>query len=321
LLLTSCSGGQTSASTMGAVSQARRTDPLLGQRFYVDPANPARRQVARLRSEGNAHGAAAVARIAVQPTGNWFTDARDVEAKARSLTSRATRAGRSVLLVAYYIPGRDCGSFSSGGAGSGAGYRRWVARLAGGIGRRRATVILEPDAIAQALSGCPAAGASEQRYALLRRAVALLKAHPRVSVYIDAGNPGWIQPASRLAAPLRSAGVARADGFALNVANFYGTTETLEYGTALSKMLGGSHFVIDTGRNGNGPLGQARSPLDWCNPRGRALGPAPGTATGSPLADAYLWVKPPGTSDGSCRPGEPPAGSWWPQYALELAGG
>ena len=36
-------------------------------------------------------------------------------------------------------------------------------------------------------------------------------------------------------------------------------------------------------------------------------------------ADAYVWVKPPGESDGTCRPGEPPAGQWWTAYALGLA--
>ncbi|MCW2873942.1 glycoside hydrolase family 6 protein, partial [Actinacidiphila oryziradicis] len=34
--------------------------------------------------------------------------------------------------------------------------------------------------------------------------------------------------------------------------------------------------------------------------------------------DAYLWVKRPGESDGSCR-GAPPAGQWWSDYALRLA--
>ncbi|MGH3927116.1 MAG: hypothetical protein ACRDTT_30325 [Pseudonocardiaceae bacterium] len=35
--------------------------------------------------------------------------------------------------------------------------------------------------------------------------------------------------------------------------------------------------------------------------------------------DAFLWIKEPGDSDGSCRPGEPAAGAWWPDYALTLA--
>ncbi|MDN5857965.1 MAG: glycoside hydrolase family 6 protein, partial [Pseudonocardia sp.] len=57
----------------------------------------------------------------------------------------------------------------------------------------------------------------------------------------------------------------------------------------------------------------------WCNPPGRALGAPPTFSTGEPLVDAFLWVKRVGESDGACRPGEPDAGQWMPQYALELA--
>ncbi|RKN54957.1 endoglucanase, partial [Streptomyces klenkii] len=85
-----------------------------------------------------------------------------------------------------------------------------------------------------------------------------------------------------------------------------------------SELLGGAHFVIDTSRNGNGPYEGTDEP--WCNPPGRALGDAPTAGTGDPLVDAYLWIKRPGESDGECR-GGPPAGQWWPEYALALARG
>ena len=137
-------------------------------------------------------------------------------------------------------------------------------------------------------------------------------------VYLDAGNAGWITPASRLTGPLRAAGVTKADGFALNVSNFYTTKATLQYGTALSDALGKAHFVIDTSRNGNGPQ-PGKDALRWCNPPGRALGHVPTTQTQESRVDAFLWVKQPGASDGACRPGDPPAGRWWAAYALELA--
>ena len=41
-------------------------------------------------------------------------------------------------------------------------------------------------------------------------------------------------------------------------------------------------------------------------------------AQGHPLADAFLWVKTPGESDGTCN-GGPRAGEWWADYALELS--
>jgi endoglucanase len=90
-----------------------------------------------------------------------------------------------------------------------------------------------------------------------------------------------------------------------------------------------AHFVVDTSRNGQGPWAGA---LDWCNPPGRGAGARPTTVTGSPLADAYIWIKVPGESDGQCnRDGnpagidtewgivDPAAGQWFPQQALQLA--
>lgn len=95
-----------------------------------------------------------------------------------------------------------------------------------------------------------------------------------------------------------------------------------------------AHFVVDTSRNGQGPWAvpphPPGDPQDWCNPPGRGLGYRPTASTGVPLADAYLWVKIPGESDGQCTrwgPGpqdpvrgivDPPAGQWFPDMALEL---
>ena len=90
----------------------------------------------------------------------------------------------------------------------------------------------------------------------------------------------------------------------------------MRYGTDLIARLGlETHFVIDSSRNGNGP---AAGPDNWCNPPDRALGQAPTPDTDDPTLDAYLWVKRPGESDGPCN-GGPPAGTWWPEYALDLA--
>lgn len=110
------------------------------------------------------------------------------------------------------------------------------------------------------------------------------------------------------------AGVGPADGFSLNVSNFQTTASNVAYGKDLSFRVAGEHFIIDTARNGLGPSPDNQ----WCNPPGRALGEKPGAATADPLVDAYLWVKPPGESDGSCN-GGPSAGQWWPEYALGLA--
>jgi endoglucanase len=75
--------------------------------------------------------------------------------------------------------------------------------------------------------------------------------------------------------------------------------------------------VIDTSRNGAGPAPDA--PLDGCNPSGRALGIPPTAATAGAHADAYLWIKRVGESDGSCDRGDPPAGTFVNQYVIDLA--
>jgi endoglucanase len=115
-----------------------------------------------------------------------------------------------------------------------------------------------------------------------------------------------------MATRLQQSNIALADGFALNVSNFDTSANNTTYGKDISSRVGGKHFVIDTSRNGLGSNGQ------WCNPLGRALGERPSTVTGDSLLDAYLWLKAPGESDGTCN-GGPSAGAWWVDYALGLA--
>ncbi|MGO9926169.1 MAG: glycoside hydrolase family 6 protein [Mycobacterium sp.] len=157
-------------------------------------------------------------------------------------------------------------------------------------------------------------------YAMLRADVERLSALPRTWVYLDAGHAGW-QPGRVMAERLRRAGVARTRGFALNVSAFGRSADEARYGQRIAASLPGqTHFVIDTSRNGNGPL-PGSSPDGRCNPPGRALGQPPTTDTHNPLIDAYLWVKNPGVSDGACVPGAPPAGQFWTHYALGLIDG
>jgi endoglucanase len=262
-----------------------------------------------------------LAKIADRPVATWVTAGpAPVRTRVDVVVRHAAAADRLPVLVAYNIPQRDCGSFSGGGASSVEDYRNWIRGFAAGIGNRPAVVIVEPDAVAHAVDGCTDSAA---RYALLREAITVLKAaSPATTVYLDAGNPSWVTDTARLAAALRQAGIAKADGFALNVANFVTTTDNIAFGDRLSDALGGNvHFVIDASRNGAGPppSGELNGGPRWCNPPGRKLGAAPTTNTGRSRLDALLWIKNPGESDGACRPGEPPAGRWWPQYALDLA--
>lgn len=315
-LLTGCSltgrqpggGARPSSSAGHAVAAAAP--------FWVNPDSSAARQMRRWRQQGRGRDADLLERIAYEPVAEWIGP-DNPRGRTRELTTAAAAAHRTTLLVLYDIPHRDCGQYSRGGAPDSGAYRAWLDEVAAGIGDRGALVILEPDALPHVVDGCTPPRHQRERYALLRYAVDRLTSLPGTSVYLDAGNAGWVRDPRLMAGPLERAGVARADGFSLNISNFYTTAANAAYGRKLSALLGGKHFVVDTSRNGRGPL--AGSPTEaWCNPPGRGLGTPPTTATGDPLIDAYLWVKRPGDSDGTCK-GGPGAGTWWPEYALGLA--
>lgn len=284
------------------------TNPLAGLAFYLDPNSNARKQAEAWLSS-RPLDAAQMEKIAARPQakwlGSWLPDPSNEI--ARTLANAAQQSAVPVL-VAYNITRLDCGS---SGAQSADAYRIWISRFASAIGSARAVVILEPDALPA--MGCLTAALQQERVELLTYAVRTLKAQPGVTVYVDAGHPAW-QSAAEMARRLALAGIENADGFSLNVSNFVSTEANTSYGADLSARVGGKHFVIDTGRNGLG----ATQDYQWCNPSGRALGVAPGTLTAHRSLDAYLWIKPPGESDGTCN-GGPTAGSWWPEYALELA--
>ncbi|WNV75881.1 glycoside hydrolase family 6 protein [Geodermatophilus sp. DSM 44513] len=285
-----------------AVTEAATGNPLAGMTFHGPNAGAAQAAAQPGRS---AEDTAALTELARTPTATWLGAwSGDVTAAVRQSVAAARAAGAVPVLVTYNIPGRDCGGYSAGGVGSSAAYLQWVQAVAAGIGTAQAVVVVEPDALAQ-LCGDPA-----ERLSVLRSAVDLLEANPGTVTYLDAGHSSWVA-ASTMAERLRAAGGTAADGFALNVSNFQTTAANVAYGRQVSALLGGAHFVVDTSRNGNGPGS------DWCNPPGRAVGERPTAATGQAQVDAYLWIKRPGESDGTCN-GGPTAGTFWDSYAIGL---
>ena len=298
-----------------ARDEQRSSNPFAGAKLFVDPSSNASRAVRDLEARGRHDDARLIEKIASHSSATWFGGWRaghsSFYAFVKARVAEIAADGSLPVLVAYNIPHRDCGQHSAGGAKSPAAYVRWVRSLKRGIGKRRAVVILEPDALAGL--GCLSQARRTQRLSLLRAAVRTLTSRTSISVYIDAGNESWQSP-RKIAQRLREVGIGRARGFALNVSNFYFTRDERAYGHRVSALVGGKPFVIDTSRNGRGPApGHA-----WCNPPGRGLGQPATSNTGDGLVDAYLWVKFPGESDGTCR-GGPNAGKWWLRYALGLA--
>jgi endoglucanase len=284
-------------------------NPLGGSTFYINNTqNNAATQATAWRNSRPAD-AAYMDRIALQPQAYWMGNwTANVQSTSSDYITRAQSIGKLGIIVAYNIPNRDCGSYSAGGASSYINYKAWIDSMASGIGGRQVIVILEPDALAQL--DCLDAAGRNARLDALNYSVTKLKSSGGI-VYLDIGNKGWLSTADA-ASRLQQGGIANANGFAINISNFYTSNESSLYGTDISNKLGGKHFIIDTSRNGLGSNGI------WCNPSGRALGMNPTSSTQSTLIDAYLWIKGPGESDGTCN-GGPSAGTWWPEYALGLA--
>ncbi len=223
--------------------------------------------------------------------------------------------------------GKQCSpDYTGGGAHADALYRRWIRGFAGAVGQHRVVIVFEPDALGTL--ECLSKKRRPARLRTLAYGVDVLSRLPNATVYLDAGASDW-QGASRMAPKLRAIGIAKVRGFALNATHQDFTAKNVAYGKALSRLVGGKHFVINTSHNGNGPLHRKvwidrakhlwRVENTWCNPPNSALGARPTAVTGSALVDAFLWIERPGYSNGACNGGPARVGAWWRARALTLA--
>ncbi|MGD0941396.1 MAG: glycoside hydrolase family 6 protein [Terracidiphilus sp.] len=415
-------------SSFGALGQLKTLPP--DTRFFLPaPPNGAVQQVEGLLKQGQIRNALLIAFMESVPQAVWLTSGTPTQISATVTPAiQEAKWERAVpVLVLYNIPGRDCGSYSAGGAENTADYETWIDAIAAAIGDQKVVIILEPDALADLPSDCGydptqvnIPQATADRYTQINYALTTLETGSQTLVYLDAGNSHW-QAVPIMAARLAQAGIQQAQGFFTNVSNYNLNTYETTYDTWVSDCIafandpeqGGwrlgnysycasqyysplgtvdpdniatwvytdewfqqnmgtavptTHFVIDTSRNGQGPLDAsiyANAPYNqpasviqtltngsWCNPPERGLGTHPTANTGVALLDAYLWVKTPGQSDGTCdaaggvrawdytaytQPGwptdaadqavfdplwgldDPIAGGWFSQQALNLA--
>ncbi|TDD62650.1 endoglucanase [Kribbella antibiotica] len=299
------------AFVLPATPAAAASPISLTSGFYVNPDSlPA--AWAR-NNAGDARAARIQSSIGSKPIARWFGNDSAIGTTVANYTGAADGQDKLPVLVAYNIPDRDiCAGHSGGGAGSVAAYKTWISSFAAGIGSKPAVVIIEPDA----LNGmdCMTQAQKDARLGMLLYATQMLQQKaPNTYAYLDAGNPGWTA-ASTIAYRLGQAGINNIRGFAVNVSNFYWTSESITYANSLNSYLSTAKpFVIDTSRNGKGH-GDG-----WCNPPTRKLGVVAQTGGG---AEMLLWIKTPGVSDGPCgtAPGTP-AGQFNPDLAVRLIDG
>jgi endoglucanase len=279
------------------------------RRFYVNPNSRAAEAAARLKNT-KPREAAWLQQLAAEPTAVWFT-AKTTEPEKEAARLAQAVAGSSVyaLAVIQALPKQDCMRYETPGLAP-AAYRTWIDGLVRGMGETTIYWILEPETLL--LTACLKPEAITERWNLIAETILLLKKNPKALVFLDIGYPGWLT-VPEAAERLMKAGVMTADGFVLNVGQYYATDDCIAYGQDISGRIGGKAFVLDTSRNGKGALSREA----WCNPKNRAIGHRPMAPTGIKGLEAYVWLKEPGVSDGTCN-GGPAAGVWWEAKAIEL---
>jgi cellulose 1,4-beta-cellobiosidase len=370
--LASSPGGLNAAGVKEASAPAEG-NPFPGAILYSNPEYAARVEstAATLGSSPLAEQARKVAHI---PTAIWLSSISEVGRAGHWLDGALAlqkSVGRPVVsvLVVHDLPNRDCAGRAAAGeltvqAGGEQTYRTRVidplARELKARPQQRIVVLLEPDSLPNLVTNlddrrCADSAAVYKRS--LAYAIAALFA-PNVSVYLDVGHAGWLgwrgtrgSIAELYKGVLADAGGdQKIRGFFTNVSNFnvLQGRENLKlepsnpcpdewtYVQELAesmRLAGIKHkgYIIDTGRGGRDGIRTQWG--NWCNVKGAGLGPLPRAAP-APLLDAFLWVRPPGESDGTSNPraphfdracaspdaapGAPEAGQWFPSYFVEL---
>src|SRR5580704_3568296 len=133
-----------------------KTLPANTRFFIPQPPSDAVQQVESLLKQSQLKNALLITAMETVPQAVWLTSGTpsEVSATVTSTLREATFERAVSVLVLYNIPGRDCGSYSAGGAEDTADYETWIDAIAAAIGNQKVVIILEPDALADLPSDC-----------------------------------------------------------------------------------------------------------------------------------------------------------------------
>ena len=203
----------------------------------------------------------------------------------------------------------------------------------------RVVAIVEPDSLPNLVTNLGVYEKCRQSETAYRQgityAVTKLAEIPNVYLYLDIAHSGWLgwehtDKAAQLYKEVLGTNLTKVSGFAVNVANYSAVSENfnpyddvnkymdliksyyewnrvIDEQTFVAKLqvsFPGKGFLIDTSRNGwkSQPIG---TPIEtrthrgnWCNIQKAGIGERP-RANPLPGVDAYVWIKPPGESDGT----------------------
>ncbi|ETW06933.1 hypothetical protein H310_03044 [Aphanomyces invadans] len=269
------------------------------------------------------HLKSAIEAVEAQPIATWYTDrSQDAKTQVQNVVSKCPAGDRPTVVV-YGLPNKDCeGHHSSDGSNkSTADYAAFLESLVAAVGNNDVIYILEPDAIGL-LAGGSECAVTNGYEANLIVALGILGKNPRADIYVDVGY--WVlggQSDAKIAAVLAKLDPTgkRLKGISINTSNFRSTDELVRlcstFSATAKKTTGlAATCVLDISRNFQGPDPNSQ----WCNPKGRGIGRPPAVHPAAyPLIDYFLWIKPPGESDGTCN-GGPNAGAFFAEGFVDL---
>ncbi|KAI1380722.1 glycoside hydrolase family 6 protein [Hypoxylon crocopeplum] len=243
-------------------------------------------------------------------------------------------------LVIYDLPGRDCAAKASNGELKYNELDRYKTEYIDPIVTKikanpnaAFALLIEPDSLPNLVTNADLSTCQESKTAYEEGVAYALKSLnlPNVVMYIDAGHGGWLgwdanlKPgAEELAKVYKNAGSPKqVRGYATNIAGWNAWDEdpgefsdasdakynscqnektyVTKFSAALKTAGFPNHAIVDTGRNAVTGLREEWG--DWCNVNGAGFGIRPTADTGLELADAFVWGKPGGESDGTSDEG------------------
>ncbi|KAI0833119.1 glycoside hydrolase family 6 protein [Hypoxylon sp. FL0890] len=248
----------------------------------------------------------------------------------------AVGQGEILGLVIYDLPGRDCAAKASNGELKYNELDKYktqyidpiVAKIKANANTAFA-LLIEPDSLPNLVTNADLTTCSQSKTSYEEGVAYALKSLnlPNVVMYVDAGHGGWLgwdanlKPgAEELAKVYKNAGSPKqVRGYATNIAGWnawdqepgefskasdakYNScqnekTYVTKFSAALKTAGFPQHAIVDTGRNAVTGLREEWG--DWCNVNGAGFGVRPTSDTGLELADAFVWGKPGGESDGT----------------------
>ncbi|KAL3662298.1 hypothetical protein V7S43_012625 [Phytophthora oleae] len=244
---------------------------------------------------------------------SWFTDRMTTDERSTMISSMLSQCSEDTRLsiVVYGIPNKDCdaGLSSGGSVKSTEDYKAFLKELTDAVGDRKVLYVVEPDAVGL-LAKENSCGSSAGYLDNLKVAVTALSGNANAELYVDVGY--WmladLTNAAKIAPIMQELGsCGTVKGVTINTSNYRSNDECATYCTNFQTAMGKSDMscVVDTSRNFNG-----NPTSDWCNVATAGIGKPPSSETGVSNLDYFMWIKPPGESDGECSGGTA-AGSFY----------